>query len=88
MKNKTLLFRYYWENLKTDLARTLMTDKKNLEFAKQASCQIFSVQEIKREMFCKEYSEYKRLSFVVEYMDWRQAKCLFKNMPFTFDWEE
>ena len=29
MKNKVLLYKYYWENLKSELARGLLLDKKN-----------------------------------------------------------
>jgi hypothetical protein len=37
MKNKKFMFRYYWESLKADLAKSIMTDKKNIEVAKQVS---------------------------------------------------
>ena len=37
MKNKKFLFRYYWENLKADIAKVLLTDKKSIDFAKLSS---------------------------------------------------
>jgi hypothetical protein len=37
MKNKKFMYRYYWENLKAELAKAIMSDKKSVEFSKQAS---------------------------------------------------
>jgi len=88
MMNKKLLFRYYWENLKTEIARCLLADKKNTELAQQISRDIFGLTEAKRELYCNVYTQYKRLTYIIEYMDWRHAKCLQTGQIFKFDWDQ
>jgi ATP-dependent protease Clp ATPase subunit len=88
MMNKKLLFRYYWENLKTEIARLLLFDKKNAELAQKISRDIFGLTEAKRELCCTVYTQYRRLTYIIEYMDWRQAKCLQTGQIFKFDWNQ
>ncbi len=51
MMCKKLMFNYYWENLKADISRSLLSDKKNIEIAKQISVQIFAVNDSKRQLY-------------------------------------
>ena len=76
--------KYYWEVLKGDLSRALMSDKKNPEAAKQLSIKIFGVREDTRDLFLNWYIQYTREIYIIKFMNWRCKKMRYMNLPFTF----
>ena len=42
-KNRLLFFDYYWENMKVDMSKILLSDTKSPEVSKQLSIKIFSI---------------------------------------------
>lgn len=43
LKARLMLFGYYWENMKGDLSRILLSDLKQPEEAKKVSTKVFSI---------------------------------------------
>ena len=66
------------------MSRTLMSEKKNPEAAKQLSIKIFSVREETRDLFLNWYIQYTREIYIVKFMNWRCKKMRYLNLPFTF----
>jgi len=80
--------RYYWENLKTDLAKVLLTDKKTAELSKALSIKVFSVKEEIREMFINWYVQLTKELYTLKFVMWRMRKLKALGQPFTFEnWE-
>ena len=59
-KNRITFFDYYWENMKVDMSKVLMSDKKNPEAAKKMSVKIFSISTDTKNKMLHLYAEYCR----------------------------
>ena len=70
-KNRMLLLRYYWENIKVDMSKVLLSDKNDTEAAKQISCRVFAIKEEVSVEFLRNYIEFCRLVFIVKFILWR-----------------
>ena len=88
LKSRITFLKYYWEVLKSDLSRALMSDKKNPEAAKQLSIKIFGVREETRDRFLNWYVQYTREIYIVKFMNWRCRRMRHLKQPFTFtEWD-
>ena len=88
-RNRLTYLKYYWEILKGDLSRALMSEnKKAQEAAKQLSIKIFGVREETRDLFLNWYVQYTREVYIIKFMNWRCRKMKFLDQPFTFrNWD-
>lgn len=87
-KNRMAYLKYYWENMKSDLAKVLMTDKKNAELSKALSIKIFSVREEIRDVYLNWYVAYSKEIYTLTFIMWRMRKLKALGHPFTFeDWD-
>ena len=76
---------YYWEILKVEISRALMSEKK--QAAKTLSCNMFAISERVRDYFCYLYNQYQRLIFIDKFMSYRMRRCEELGVLFTFDWK-
>ncbi len=80
--------KYYWENMKSDLAKVLLADKKNPELSKALSIKIFSVREDIRDVYLNWYVTYSKEIYTLTFVMWRMRKLKALGYQFTFtDWD-
>lgn len=80
--------KYYWENMKSDLAKVLLVDKKNPELSKALSIKIFSVREDIRDVHLNWYVTYSKEIYTLTFVMWRMRKLKALGYQFTFsDWD-
>ncbi len=65
---------YYWENMKSDLAKVLLSDKKNPDLSKALSAKIFSVRDEIREVYLNWYIAYSKEIYTLKFVMWRMRK--------------
>lgn len=77
---------YYWETMKVDISKILLSDENNPEKAKGISCKIFAIPEEVRNMFITKYCQYCRIVFVFKFTLWRLQKLKYYSLPIHFNW--
>lgn len=87
-KNRFTYIMYYWENLKTDMSKILLSDDKNPEAAKEVSIKIFKISDPVREKYIRLYCEYCRMVFVLKFINWRFHRLMFRKNEIRFDWTD
>jgi hypothetical protein len=86
-KSRITYLRYYWETLKVDMSKILISETKNVDAAKQVSFHVFGMKGDLREKFILTYCEYCRLVFILKFIFWRMQRLRFKKQEIRFDWE-
>ena len=88
-KNRIAYLKYYWENLKTDLAKVLMAEKKASDLANALSIKIFSIREEVRDMYLSWYVVLAKELYTLRFVMWRMRKLKALGHTFTFvNWEQ
>jgi hypothetical protein len=87
-KNRNTYILYYWESLKVDMSKILLSDTKNPEGAKEVSIRVFAIKDQLREYYIRLYCEYCRLIFVLKFIEWRLHKLIYNKKPIRFDWSD
>ena len=64
---------YYWEILKVEISKALMSEKK--QAAKTLSCNMFAISERVRDYYCHLYNQHQRLIFIDKFMHYRMRRC-------------
>ena len=59
-KNRITYLDYYWENMKVDMSKVLLSEKKETKKAKNLSLRIFSTDKDVKKLFIEQYAEYTR----------------------------
>ena len=86
LKARIMLFGYYWENMKGDLSRILMSDVNKPEEAKKISTRVFSIPTSLKLEYIRHYTQYVRALYNIKFFDWRMRKLRFlqKKTRFNF----
>lgn len=79
--------RYYWETLKVDLSKILISETKNVEAAKAVAGQIFAMRESIVDKFILRYCEYCRAVFILKFIYWRMQRLKSRKQEIRFDWD-
>ena len=87
LKARVMLFGYYWENMKGDLTRILMSDLKQPEAAKIVSTKVFSIPVSMKQQFVRLYSQYVRALYNIKFFDWRMRKLRFLRQKTHFNFK-
>ena len=85
-KGRMMFLSYYWDNMKVDMTKVLLSDTVTPEKAKVVSTKIFATNVQVKDMIVTKYVQYCRLKFILQYLKWRQKKVLYYSIESTFDW--
>ena len=86
-KARLMLFGYYWENMKGDLSRILLSDLKQPEEAKKVSTKVFSIPHSVKQQYIRDYSQYVRAIYNIKFFDWRMRKLKYLRQKATFNFK-
>ncbi|TNV84017.1 hypothetical protein FGO68_gene12642 [Halteria grandinella] len=87
-KNRYMYIMYYWENLKVDMSKILLSDEKNQAAAKEVSIKVFKITDSLRERFINMYCDYCRLVFMLKFIQWRLQRLIYRRQEIRFDWTD
>ena len=87
-KNRKTFMEYYWENMKVDMSKVLLSDTINPIIAKVLSARIFAMHKDIKQKVLDTYSEYCRQVFIVKYLEWRWQRVRSRRLHSTFDWKK
>ncbi len=88
MKSRSMFFAYYWDNMKVDVSKVLLDQPPEiLEKSKIIAGKIFSIPESLKINFIKKYVEYQKQSFIIKFLQWREAKLKYDYIESTYDWK-
>jgi hypothetical protein len=73
LNSRNAFFCYFWEILKVEISKALMSEKK--QAAKTLSCNMFAISEKVRDYFCHLYNQHQRLIFIDKFMHYRMRRC-------------
>ena len=79
---------YYWENMKVDMSKVLLSDKRDPIKAKSVSLKAFAIHSDIKNLFIQKYAEYTRQIFIVKYFAWRWNKVRYLKIQTSFDWKK
>ena len=88
-KNRHTYLKYYWENLKLDMSKIILSDKHDFEASKQLSILVFGIKQSVRDHYIILYSNYCRLVYFLRFLRWRMLKLKFRGITsLMMDWDE
>lgn len=70
-KNRVTFLQYYWETMKIDMSKILLSDERDFETAKAVSIKVFAVPVDIRDEFISVYCELCRQIFIYKFIQWR-----------------
>lgn len=86
-KSRITYLRYYWETLKVDLSKILISETKNVDAAKAVAAKIFAIREPVVESFILRYTEYCRAVFILKFIYWRIQRLKWRKQEIRFSWD-
>lgn len=77
---------YYWDVLKLDISKILLSDARNPDYAKSISMKVFAISHETKDDMIKAYCELCRLIFIYKFIHWRLNRLQRLELPIQFDW--
>lgn len=69
-----MFLEYYWDNMKGDMTKILLSDIIDPEEAKQVSYKVFAIESSLKQKFVRAFAEYGRAMYNVKFFQWRRQK--------------
>jgi hypothetical protein len=66
-----MFLEYYWENMKSDMSKILLSDLKDPEEAKLVSLKVFAIDSSLKFKFVKAFAEYTKCMYNIKFFKWR-----------------
>lgn len=87
-KYRLTFLEYYWENMKVDISKVLLSYTEDKEAAAKISSRVFSIKpELKIRALCY-FVEFVKQSYIIKFFTWRQKKVKFFKQKSSFDFDE